>query len=614
MTQGIPEHIIDEIRQSCDMAGLVGEYLALEKRGKNMLGLCPFHNEKTPSFTVSPEKQLFHCFGCGASGNVFNFVMKMEHLEFPEAVRFLARRTGVRIPETRGARSEGSRLKEQIFALNRLAADFFSGQLRHDPAGRKAKAYLAKRGINEDSIEFFGLGYAPPGWQNLGDHAQKKGISSELLLKAGLVSPRKSGGHYDRFRDRLLFPICNLSGKVVGFGARAMDEEDKSVPKYLNSPETPVFEKGAYLYGMHLARREIRLHKTAIIVEGYTDVITSFQAGIKNIVASLGTALTPAQGRLIRSQAEKVIIAYDADSAGEAATWRGLKVLQDSGCLVEVASLPEGSDPDGLIRQRGASYFEEILNRALPLSEYRLETLKKRCDPSSEESRKRFLEESLTFLREIPNLVERDIYLQRVAEELGVSEGAVRRELQRSLKGQKSFSGHNLRIKVQTKDTDQLKAHPAEKMLLSLMMQSEEAVEAVSGSLEAADFPEGPLRQVVETILKLKEEGRTVTGEVLVDCFTDSNIHKMIAAASTDPSLQDLEAGMLLRMAGDCIERINREKLARQQELQQKILKEIDQKKQYSDYDKKLLQEHLQVIKRLKGATYRSGGGENLHG
>ena len=614
MAQGIPEQIIDEIRQRCDMAGLVGEYLALEKRGKSLLGLCPFHSEKTPSFTVSPDKQLFHCFGCGASGNVFNFIMKIENLEFPEAVRFLARRTGVQIPETRAALSETGRLKEQILALNRLAADFFAGQLRNSPAAKKAAAYLAGRGIEGSSVELFDLGYAPPGWQSLGDFAKKKGIEGELLLKAGLVSPRQSSGYYDRFRDRLLFPICNLSGEVVGFGARALEEGDRSGPKYLNSPETPVFEKGTYLYGLHLARREIRLSKTAIIVEGYTDVITAFQAGIKNIVASLGTALTPAQGRLIRSQAEKVIIAYDADSAGEAAAWRGLKILQDSGCLVEVAVLPEGSDPDGLIRQRGAAYFEDILSRAQPLNRYRLAVLKKRCDPSSEESRRRFLEESLTVLREIPNLVEREIYLKGVAEELGVSEGAVRRELQRKLKGQKSYPGHNLQLKDQNKGTDQLKANPAEKMLLSLMMQSEEAVEIVSGSLEAADFQEGPLRQVVETIFQLKEEGRPVSGELLVDCFSDNAIHRMIATASTDPSLQDLESKMLLRMTGDCIERINREKLARQQELQQKELKEIDKNKEYNDYAKKILQEHLQVIKRLKGASYRSGGGENLHG
>lgn len=614
MARGIPEHIIDEIRQRCDMAALVGEHLALEKRGKNLLGLCPFHNEKTPSFTITPEKQLYHCFGCGASGNVFNFVMKMENLDFLEAVRFLARKTGVKIPETGAPRSEASRLREQIFGLNRLAADYFAAQLWRSPAGKKAVDYLARRGIKRESGALFGLGYAPPGWQNLLNFAQKKGVSTELLLKAGLISPRRDGGYYDRFRERLLFPIANVSGKIVGFGARSLATGEKSVPKYLNSPETPVFKKGAYLYGMHLARQEIRSRQVAIIVEGYTDVITAFQAGIKNIVASLGTALTPEQGRLIRSQVETVTIAYDADSAGEAATWRGLKILQESGCLVKVAELPEDSDPDGLIRKQGISFFEGIVDGAKPLAEYRLDILKRRHSPASEESRLRFLEEALTVLREIPNLVERDLYLKRVAEELGASEGAVRRELQRQLKSRRGGSGYNLPGKDQTKNINRVKAHPAEKMLLSLMMQSEEAIERVSGSLDAADFTEGILRKVVETILKLKEEGGPVTGELLVDCFTDSEAHKIVASAATDPSLQDLTDEMLLRMTDDCIERINQEKLARQKDLQQRVLKEIDQKKEYNDHAKKILQEQLQVIKRLKRTPYCSGGGENLHG
>lgn len=614
MAQGIPEQIIDEIRQRCDMVSLVGQYLSLEKRGKRMLGLCPFHSEKTPSFTVTPEKQLFYCFGCGASGNVFNFIMRMENLTFPEAVRLLARQTGVKIPETRTAGSDKSRLKEKIFNLNRLAARFYADRLWNSPAGKKAAAYLHERGINREFSELFCLGYAPPGWQNLANYAQKDGVSSELLLQAGLVTPRQGGGHYDRFRDRLIFPICNMSGKVAGFGARLLEAGDKSGPKYLNSPETPVFEKGAFLYGLHLAREEIRRRKTVIVVEGYTDVITACQAGIKNVVASLGTALTPAQGRLMRSQAEKVIIAYDADSAGESATWRGLKILQDSGCLVEVADLPEGSDPDGLIRQRGAAYFAETIARAKPLTEYRLEVLKRRYDPASEESRLRFLEEALLMLQDIANLVERDIYLKRVAEDLGVSEGAVRRELMRQQKSQKMGRGHNLLQKDQTKNINQVKTNPAEKMLLSLMLLSEEAAGMVFDALEPVDFADGPLRQVVETILKLKGEGRPVSGEELIDYFTDEEIHGMITAATTDPSLQGLESGKLARMAGDCIERINREKLARQQELRQRVLKEIDQKKQYDDNAKKILREQLQVIRKLKGTPYRPGGGEHLHG
>jgi len=610
LAQGIPEQIIDEIRQRCDMVSLVGQYLTLEKRGRRMIGLCPFHSEKTPSFTVTPEKQLFYCFGCGASGNVFNFVMRMENLSFPEAVRFLARKVGVKIPET-GTAGEKSKLKEEIYSLNRLAVRFYADRLWNSPAGKKAAAYLHERGISREFSELFCLGYAPPGWQNLGDYAQKKGVSSELLLQAGLVTPRQGGGHYDRFRDRLIFPIFTISGKVAGFGARLLEAGDKSGPKYLNSPETPVFEKGAFLYGLHLAREEIRRRKSVIVVEGYTDVITAFQAGIKNVVASLGTALTPAQGRLMRSQAEKVIIAYDADSAGESATWRGLRILQDSGCLVEVADLPEGSDPDGLIRQYGAAYFEETIGRAKPLADYRLEVLRRRHDPSAEESRLHFLEEALLMLQDIPNLVERDIYLKRVAEDLGVSEGAVRRELMRQ---QKAGRSHNLLSKDQTKNINQVKANPAEKMLLSLMLLNEEAAGMVFDALEPADFSEGPLRQVVETILKLKGANRLVSGEELIDYFSDEDIHGLITAAVTEPSLQGLEPGIMARMAADCIERIKREKLAKQKELRQRVLKEIDRKKQYDDQAKKLLQEQLQVIKQLKSTPYRSGGGEHSHG
>lgn len=594
------------------MVGLVGQYLALEKRGKHMLGLCPFHNEKTPSFTVTPEKQLFYCFGCGASGNVFNFIMRMENLTFPEAVRLLARQTGVAIPET-GRGGAESRLRDKLHELNGLAARFYADRLWNSPAGKKAADYLLERGIHRETGELFSLGYAPPGWQNLLNHARQKGVPEDLLHRAGLVSPRKGGGFYDRFRDRLIFPIFDASGKVAGFGGRAMEEGDGSIPKYLNSPETPVFEKGTFLYGLHLAREQIRSRKEVIVVEGYTDVITAFQAGIKNTVASLGTALTQAQGRLMRSQAEKVIIAYDADSAGESATWRGLKILQDSGCLVEVAELPEGSDPDGLIRQRGGACFEETIARARPLAEYRLEVLKRDLDPASEESRQRFLEGVLLMLQDISNLVERDIYLKRAAEELSVSEGALRRELVRRQKSQKAGHSHNLLRKDQTK-INQIKTSPAERILLSLMLCSEEAAGMVLDALAPGDFQEGPLRQVVETILKLKGEGRSVGGEELLDHFTDEGIHSMITRATTDPSLQGLAPEKMARMTRDCIERINREKLAGQQELRQRVLKEKDKKKQYDDHAKKLLQEQLQLIKLLKGAPYRSGGGENLHG
>lgn len=353
MKHPIPDEILDEIRRLCNIVNIIGEYISLEKRGKNYLGLCPFHSEKTPSFSVSEEKQLYYCFGCGAAGNVFGFVMKMEGLTFPEAVRFLARRVGVHIPSPERLLRQEKSLEEKLIAASELAARFFCYNLDKTESGKKAKEYLRKRGITADTSEFFKLGYAPRGWDNFLKAAQREGFPPEVLLKAGLVSSREGGGYYDRFRDRLMFPICNHTGRVVGFGGRALPWGDKDSPKYLNSPETPVFNKSSMLYGFHLARSYIRSAQSAIIVEGYTDVIAAYQAGFKNVVASLGTSLTDSQGKLLRSQAKEILIAYDADAAGRSATWRGFNLLQDLGCAVKVVELPADSDPDSFIRQNG---------------------------------------------------------------------------------------------------------------------------------------------------------------------------------------------------------------------------------------------------------------------
>jgi DNA primase len=611
LPQGIPEQTIDEIRQRCDLVSLVGEYLALEKRGKNMLGLCPFHGEKTPSFTVSPDKQLFHCFGCGASGNVFSFIMKLENLTFPEAARFLARRAGVKIPERRVAPTAQDRLKEQILELNRLAARYYVYQLSETPGGKKAAKYLHERGITGASSELFMLGYAPADWENFSRVAQNKGFSAEMLLKAGLASARDDGSCYDRFRDRLIFPILDLSGKVIGFGGRALSEGEKAGPKYLNSPETSVFAKGSVLYGLHLARESIRREKATVVVEGYTDVIAAHQAGLPNAVASLGTSLTPAQARLLRSQAEKVFIAYDADSAGEAATWRGLKMLRDAGCTVQVLDLPVGSDPDSLIREAGAEALLELIRCAKPLVEYQLELLKKRCNPALEEGRIRYIEEALSLLGTLSSPVERDLYLKRMAEELGVSEGALRDEIK--TKRQKGSAVHNLPLKDQT--NNQIKVNPAEKILVSLMILNPETTALVRGSLEPDDFASGPVQQVIAKIFALSGKGEPVSGEGLIDLFDDPVVHAFIAGAATDPSLEDLPPETLERMVKDCINKIIHGKLIRQQQQGQQKLQEKDRQKSGLDEQaRNLLREYQQVITRIKRSPCRSGGGEEING
>lgn len=550
MPQGIPEEIIDEIRQRTDLVTLVGEYIKLERRGKNMVGLCPFHSEKTPSFTVSPDKQLYHCFGCGASGNVFSLIMQMEKMTFPEAARFLARRAGVRIPEPEKRATGEENFKEKIYRLNLTAARYYAYCLTKSKAGKKALAYLRKRGINDSAIETFMLGYAPADWTAFFNFACNKGVSPELMVKAGLISPGKEKGYYDRFRDRLIFPIANINGKIAGFGGRTLAEGDKSGPKYLNSPETPVFEKGMMLYGLNLAKEEIRRLKSAVVMEGYTDMITAYQAGIKNVVASLGTALTAEQGRLLRHQAEMVITAYDSDAAGEAATWRGLAILQRNGCLVRVAEMPAGTDPDSYIREKGADSFKDLLDKARPLMEYRLAVLKEKYDLSSEKGRIDYTEELMTFLNAAVNQVEQDHYLKKAAEVLNVEEEALRQELKRRRRtGSRRREQPGGEIKT---SPGRDKIDRAEKILLSLMLQSKEIAERGRNLLEPEYIKDERIREIVEAIWQYSAGEVACSAERLLNRFTDPETTKLITEAATDPSMQDLSSRTAKRMAEDC--------------------------------------------------------------
>lgn len=556
MPQGIPEEIIDEIRQRTDLVGLVGEYLKLERRGKNMVGLCPFHSEKTPSFSVSPEKQLFHCFGCGASGNAFSLIMQMEKLTFPEAARFLARRSGVNIPERRLILPAEDDLKEKIYKLNHLAARFYAYCLHKTEQGKGVLDYLLNRGIRQETIELFMLGYAPADWTGFFNFAQKKGASPDLMVKAGLVSPGRDKGYYDRFRGRLIFPIFNISGNVAGFGGRVLEEGEKSGPKYLNSPETLVFDKGSMLYGLNLAREEIRREKKAIVMEGYTDVITAFQAGIKNAVASLGTALSAEQGRLLRYQADTVVTAYDSDSAGEAATWRGLAILQASGCLVQIAELPEGSDPDSYIRENGPEAFNVLVEKSKPLMEYRLQQLKKRFDLASDKGRINYIEELMPFLMAAVNQVEQNFYLKRASEELGVDEEALLGELKK--RRRKGSRYKETKKNEPPAEQKKINARPEEKNLLSLMLQSKEIAQLGRNLLNAEYIGDPQVRKVVEAIWSLSETETVLSAEKLINRFEDQEVVNLITEAVTDPALQDLPVKTAKRMVEDSVKRLHK--------------------------------------------------------
>jgi DNA primase len=397
--------LLEEIRNRCDIVDIISEYVHLKPAGKGFKGLCPFHGEKTPSFMVSPEKQLFHCFGCGEGGNVFNFLMKYEKISFFEAVKMLAKKSGVSLPVDEEKENFLNRQKERLYKLNNLAANYYRECLFKTNQGKKIINYLKKRGINDTSVEKYRLGSAPPDWDSLTNFLKKKeGYSYEELIKARIINKSKIEGKYiDYFRDRIIFPIFNLSGRVIGFGGRVLDD---SLPKYINSPETLVYNKGSNLYGLNFAKENIRKKDYIIIVEGYTDVLITQQNGFNNVAASLGTALTTRQIDLIKRFTDMVLIAYDADSAGNMATLRSLDLLVQAGLDVNVIDLPQGYDPADFLIKKGRKPFQNLIDRSLSLIDYKLKLLYSKYSIKTIEGKVKVIKGILPTLSVIGNEVE----------------------------------------------------------------------------------------------------------------------------------------------------------------------------------------------------------------
>lgn len=438
------EAFIQAVREKSEIVDLVSEYVRLEKRGGRYWGLCPFHSEKTPSFSVRPDAQVYHCFGCKASGDVITFVREKERLEFTEALEFLARRAQVPIPqpERTPEQAAAAQGREQVLKALEFAAQFYQYHLRRTAPGRQALSYLYGRGLTDEIIDRFRIGYAPQGWDQLLRSAQRRGIAPPTLVDAGLVAVREGGGHYDRFRNRVMFPIGNARGRVLGFGGRALSDEQR--PKYYNSPEGRYFNKRLLLFALDLAKESMRTDDFGIVVEGYMDAIALHQAGFPQAVASLGTSLTQEQAQLLRRQCSKVIIAYDADIAGQEATQRGLDVLVRAGCDVRVLRLPAGKDPDDLVRQGGPEAFRRALEQAEPLTEFKLRQALSRHGGAgnSAETKARAIQEVLPLLTELRDFaVLQDEYIKRVARALDISEEGLRTDVRRHL-GQRKVAGH----------------------------------------------------------------------------------------------------------------------------------------------------------------------------
>ncbi len=410
---------LDELQARCDIVEVVSRYVQLKKSGANYFGLCPFHNEKTASFSVSQDKQIFHCFGCGAGGGAIRFVMQMEGLEYPDAVRFLAQQYHLPVRETQQRNKRESQRRERLQSLCTEAARFFYDQLQK-PENAAVKGYFVRRGLSRKTMNRFGLGYAPDSFDSLLTAMAEKGYSKEELLAAGLAACSDKGHYYDKFRNRVMFPIIDIRGNVIAFGGRVMDD---SKPKYLNSPETDLFHKSRNLFAMNLARKSKAEY--FLLAEGYMDVIALHQAGFDSAVASLGTSLTEEQARLLSRHTSQVIICYDADEAGQRAAQRAIDILKHAGLGVKVLKIPGAKDPDEFIREHGADAFRSLLEKSENHIEYRIERIRFRYNLREDEGRIGFVREAAGEIARLESPIEREVYAGRVADMAGVVKTAV---------------------------------------------------------------------------------------------------------------------------------------------------------------------------------------------
>jgi DNA primase len=424
-----PSTFIDDVRTRADIVRIVQDYVPLRKAGNTWKGLCPFHGEKTPSFHVNPDKGFFYCFGCQAGGDVFKFVEMQEKVGFQDAVRILAQKVGMTVPEPTGEDRGDSVERETLLKIHEAAAARFKEQLA-SPAGARARQQLAARGIGAQTVERLGLGYAVPSRDGLRAWLGRQGFEPALLVKSGLVFQRDDGSLIDRFRGRLMIPICRDSGAIVAFGGRAMDAEQQ--PKYLNSPETAIYSKGRTLYGLHLTKADIRRVGYAVLVEGYFDFAQALQAGVPNVVASCGTALTAQQAHLLRRFAAKIVLSYDPDAAGQGAAERSSLLLVQEGFQVNVALLPPGDDPDGFIRKQGVAPYMEQVRTSRPYLDYLLDRAARGVDFGSDEARREFLNRMLPVAAQVPDAAGRDQFADRLAHKARITEDVVRAEIRKA--------------------------------------------------------------------------------------------------------------------------------------------------------------------------------------
>ncbi len=573
----LPRGFPDEVRQQTDIVRIVSDYVQLKKRGQNWIACCPFHSEKTPSFNVHPGKGIYKCFGCSAGGNVFDFVMRVEGLSFPDAVRLVAEKSGIPVPKdvkAQPADDRADRRRRRLFELNEMACEFFEHQFGASDEGRSGLEYLEGRGLSATTRERFRLGYAPSSWDALSTHLASRGATREEIAESGLVTVKESGsGYYDRFRGRVIFPIVDAQGRPVAFGGRTLGDDK---PKYLNSPETAVYTKGNHLYGLFQARDSIRRTGFAILVEGYLDVLVPAQEGVQNLVASLGTALTESQARLLRRYMAKpqVIVNYDPDTAGQAATTRSFETLLAQGFKINVLALPGGLDPDEFVRERGVDAYRELLRSTTPYLDYVVDRAMASHDLSRPSGKADALNDVMPFIARIENQLERVEYARRAAERMGIDEDILRKELRRAATRREPKIDRSV-VEPRLGMTD------VERRFLVVLFGEPRVRSLILPELEEADIEGLASEPIFRALLEAHRSGDSIGYADISDTLSDTARQDLASLVSVE--LSDIAAAWkgsfeesLANEARSCLAQLRRSRFQRELEALQREIRHAE--------------------------------------
>ncbi len=555
------DEIIDEIRQNNDIVDVISQYVHLKRSGRNFFGLCPFHNEKSPSFSVSPDKQIFHCFGCGVGGNVYTFLMKIEGINFIEAIQMLAERANINLPTLENnADTAKEELKAKVYKVNAFTADFYHKNL-YLPTAKIAQEYVKKRKLSNETLKSFQIGFSGK-FDELYQELKKQGFQEREILESGLVNKNEKGQYIDRYRNRLMFPICDVRGKVIAFGGRVLDD---SKPKYINSPENVVYSKGRNLFGLNVAKKG-DLSKI-LIVEGYMDVISLHQRGITNVVAPLGTALTQQQGWLLRKNAQQIILSFDSDEAGLTAKMRALEILQNMGCDIRILQMEGAKDPDEFIIKYGNARFLNLVDKALSVIEFKVRLLKRNLNLENVNDKIKFLNEIAKLISKIDNTIEREVYIEKIAKEYEISKEAIYAEVnkltysdkkdEKVLEKTKPVLLHKKTEEQQVSETIKKR----ENTILSILLTGNENLyQIIKQNISAEDFKYELNKEIAKKLYEELEKGNSNINSIIdkMDEEEQSHITEIMAV---DYEIEDMEKAIDDLMQSYQRDKLNERKL-----------------------------------------------------